>query len=344
MAPLDAQLDAWRAYMAQSPALSTHDVEELETHLVAQIHDLEGVGLSDEEAFLVAVKRMGDIDAVSREFALEHSDRLWKQLVMSGTEELPGPAHPLGDAIAFAAMAAISIHLPRLGAWSPESDALFLGNATLFVLPLLAWYFGRRHRLSLRQCLVAASPFVVAGLAINFFPWGDGSSTALLASLHVPVALWFAVAYCYTGGDWRSHERRMDLVRFTGEWFIYYVLIALGGGVLMGLSLAILEPLGFGEEAFEWVLLSGAAGAVIIAAWLVEAKQSVVENMAPVLAKVFTPLFAAMLDWARTSTGICSPSSTPFSWWCWDSCCTGCRRGLPRSRPGSSTASSSWPW
>ena len=112
VAPLDAQLDAWRAYMAQSPALSTHDVEELETHLVAQIHDLEGVGLSDEEAFLVAVKRMGDIDAVSREFALEHSDRLWKQLVMSGTEELPGPAHPLGDAIAFAAMAAISIHLP----------------------------------------------------------------------------------------------------------------------------------------------------------------------------------------------------------------------------------------
>ena len=305
VAPLDAQLDAWRAYMAQSPALSTHDVEELETHLVAQIHDLEGVGLSDEEAFLVAVKRMGDIDAVSREFALEHSDRLWKQLVMSGTEELPGPAHPLGDAIAFAAMAAISIHLPRLfGAWSPESDALFLGNATLFVLPLLAWYFGRRHRLSLRQCLVAASPFVVAGLAINFFPWGDGSSTALLASLHVPVALWFAVAYCYTGGDWRSHERRMDLVRFTGEWFIYYVLIALGGGVLMGLSVAILEPMGFGEEAFEWVLLSGAAGAVIIAAWLVEAKQSVVENMAPVLAKVFTPLFAAMLAGSAIAYGV----------------------------------------
>ena len=44
------------------------------------------------------------------------------------------------------------------------------------------------------------------------------------------------------GGMLRSHERRMDFVRFTGEWFIYYVLIALGGGVLMGLTAAILEP------------------------------------------------------------------------------------------------------
>jgi hypothetical protein len=36
-------------------------------------------------------------------------------------------------------------------------------------------------------------------------------------------------------------------------------------------------------------------GAVLVGAWLVEAKQSVIENMAPVLTRVFTPLFAAML-------------------------------------------------
>jgi hypothetical protein len=34
---------------------------------------------------------------------------------------------------------------------------------------------------------------------------------------------------------------------------------------------------------------------VIIAAWLVESKQQVVENMAPVLTMIFTPLFAFML-------------------------------------------------
>jgi hypothetical protein len=108
--------------------------------------------------------------------------------------------------------------------------------------------------------------------------------------------LWFAVAYPYMSGTVRLHERRMDFVRFTGEWFIYYVLIALGGGVLMVLTAAILEPAGIDVEPIAgWVLPSGAAGAVIVAAWLVEWKQRVVENMAPVLTMLFTPLFAVML-------------------------------------------------
>ena len=34
---------------------------------------------------------------------------------------------------------------------------------------------------------------------------------------------------------------------------------------------------------------------MLVAAWLVEAKQSVIENMAPVLTRLFTPLFAAVL-------------------------------------------------
>jgi len=36
-------------------------------------------------------------------------------------------------------------------------------------------------------------------------------------------------------------------------------------------------------------------GAVIVGAWLVEAKQSVIENMAPVLTRLFTPLFTVVL-------------------------------------------------
>jgi hypothetical protein len=98
------------------------------------------------------------------------------------------------------------------------------------------------------------------------------------------------------GGAIRAHARRMDFVRFTGEWVIYYVLIALGGGVLTGLTAGILGPIGVNpEHIVMWVLPSGAAGAVIVAAWLVESKQRVVENMAPVLTMIFTPLFAVML-------------------------------------------------
>ena len=57
------------------------------------------------------------------------------------------------------------------------------------------------------------------------------------------------------------------------------------------------QTIGIDAEWFveSWLVPCGAAGAVIVASWLVEAKQSVIENMAPVLTRLFTPLFTAVL-------------------------------------------------
>jgi hypothetical protein len=260
--------------------------------------DLESRGLSADEAFLVAIKRMGEVDGLSREFALEHSDRLWKQLVRPAESEQERGATGLVEALLLAIAAAITIQIALRAGGSPEEPpAWFMRNIGLFVLPFLACYFVLRRKLPLRQTLQAAVPFLAAAILVNLYPYEAESSTEMLVALHLPVALWVAVGYAYASGEWRSHERRMDFVRFSGEWFIYYVLIALGGGVLMGLTGAVLEPVqpDLAETVFTWVIPSGAAGAVIVAAWLVEAKQSVVENMAPVLTMIFTPLFALML-------------------------------------------------
>ena len=298
MDQLETGIAEWRAFVGQGPAVDGRDVDELEDHLRDQITDLIDAGLAPDEAFLIAAKRMGSIDDLSQEFAREHSGRLWRQLVVSGAD--PDTKHDGSwmEAVAFAIAAAVGVDIVRLIAGLSEEEPLWvLRNAGLFVLPFLAAYFARRHRLSPRQWLIAAAPFVVAGVVINVYPYEDGSSTELLVAAHLPVALWFAIAYPYMAGVLRSHERRMDFVRFTGEWFIYYVLIALGGGVLMGLTALILDPIGSdaAEQVISWILPAGVAGAVIVAAWLVGAKQRVVENMAPVLTMIFTPLFAVML-------------------------------------------------
>ncbi|MEZ5190117.1 MAG: hypothetical protein R2717_04005 [Schumannella sp.] len=49
------------------------------------------------------------------------------------------------------------------------------------------------------------------------------------------------------------------------------------------------------DEVLTWVLPSGGAAGLVVAAWLVEAKKSIVENLAPVLTAIFHPLFAVML-------------------------------------------------
>jgi hypothetical protein len=294
---VESQIAEWRAYVAKAPAVGDRDVDELEAHLRDQIAELDAANLTADEAFLVAVKRMGDLDTLSREFAREHSGRLWKQLVLRGEDEPVRAAGGWLEALVPAVGAAVAIQVARLAAGFPEeAPGWLLRNAGLLVLPFLAGYFARRRRLDARQWLLAAAPFVLAALLVNLYPYRPGSATELLVALHLPVVLWFAVAHPYMDGTIRSHERRMDFVRFTGEWAIYYVLIALGGGVLLGLTGAILGPIGIDVDRIaEWVLPSGAAGAVIVAAWLVESKQHVVENMAPVLTVLFTPLFAVML-------------------------------------------------
>jgi hypothetical protein len=293
---VESQIAEWRAYVASAPAVNGHDVDELEDHLRGQIAELNAAGLADEEAFLVAVKRMGDLDALSREYAREHSGRLWKQLMLRADDE-PARAASWVEPLVFAVAAAVAIQVARLAADFPDEEPnWFFRNLSLFVLPFLGAYFAHRRQLDPRGWALTAAPFLLAALVVNLYPWDADSSTETLVALHLPVVLWFVVAYPYMGGTLQSHERRMDFVRFTGEWFIYYVLIALGGGVLMGLTAAILEPTGIDvDEVATWVLPSGAAGAVIVAAWLVESKQRVVENMAPVLTMLFTPLFAVML-------------------------------------------------
>jgi hypothetical protein len=297
---VESQIAEWRSYVTRAPAVDGHDADELEDHLRHQIAELGEAGLTADEAFLIAVKRLGDVDGLSREFAREHSSRLWKQLVLNGDDASARAASGWVGAFALAAGTAVAIQIGRLAAGPSGDEATVFTlppwSVGLIVLPFLAAYFARRRQLDVRGWLLAAVPFVLAALVVSLYPWGVDSDTEILAALSLPFALWFVVSYPYMGGTIRSRDRRMDFVRFTGEWFIYYVLIALGGGVLMGLTAAILEPAGIDvERVAEWVLPSGAAGAVVVAAWLVESKQRVVENMAPVLSMLFTPLFAVML-------------------------------------------------
>ena len=92
MQDLESQIAEWRSYVAKAPAVNGHDVDELEDHLRHQIAELTEAGLTSDEGFLIAVKRMGDLDALSREFAREHSGRLWKQLVLESDEPTRAPS------------------------------------------------------------------------------------------------------------------------------------------------------------------------------------------------------------------------------------------------------------
>ena len=202
--------------------------------------------------------------------------------------------------LSLAVAAALAIKLPALFGLplSPHNELppFYLRNASLFVLPLLTVYFlwsvgWTSPAASGSRCL--SRP--VRSSAI--LPLPTGSATQRLTALHLPIALWLAVGFAYVRSRWFAGAGRMDFVRFSGELAIYYVLIALGGGVVTAFTFMMFSAIDMNPDWFVagWLIPCGAMGAVIIGSWLVEAKQSVIENMAPVLTRLFTPLFTVLL-------------------------------------------------
>ena len=301
-AQLDAQIDQWRNFLRHRRAIQAVDVVELEDHLREQIANLIESGLTVDEAFLVGVKRIGRLDALSNEFAREHSERLWKQLVLAPADSVEPQTGAKRDAFvvfSLAVAAAVLVKLPALFGIQmvDANEGFYFRNASLFVLPLLTAYFAWKRNIAPSTLRWLAVVFVAAGVFANVAPFAQSGNAGLLGALHLPIALWLAVGIAYAGARWQEVAGRMDFIRFSGELFIYYVLIALGGGVFTGFMMMIFEAIGIKLQVFMqlWLIPCGAAGAVLVAAWLVEAKQSVIENMVPVLTRLFTPLFAVML-------------------------------------------------
>ena len=59
---IEAQITEWRSYLLRRRTIHDVDVEELEDHLRNEISELGAAGLSGDESFLVAIKRMGGVN------------------------------------------------------------------------------------------------------------------------------------------------------------------------------------------------------------------------------------------------------------------------------------------
>jgi len=304
-AALEQRIGEWRTFFGKRQAVQSADIAELEDHLRSSIDALRAAGLDEDEAFLVAVKRLGNLDSVSREFAREYTERMWKRLVV---EPAAGEASPTSQrdaklAIGLAIGAAVAMKVPELFGMrinedsNPVTQHFYAHNIPFLILPFLALFFAIKRSLSARAWLLLSIPFVLGAILTNALPFVMNGNTEALTIIHIPIALWFAIAVAYTGGQWRNLDQRMNYVRFSGEWFIYLVLTALGGGALIAFTFFIFEAIGIKAEPVveRFIGPCGVAGAIIIAAWLVEFKQNVIENMAPVLTMLFTPLFTLLL-------------------------------------------------
>lgn len=189
--------------------------------------------------------------------------------------------------------------LVRLPTWLPALEeerflmGTFIGLVGSGMLAFLCW----RRFCPPRRTGVLFLLLLGGILWLNGMPAGSESDTFVLATLHMPVVCWSIIGVAYAGGSWRGFRQGMAYLRDNGEMLIYGAVIALGGGVLTALTLALFELIGLRIE--EWymrhVAVYGAVASPLVAFLLIDQVVGRRFRLAPVMARVFTPLFLLTL-------------------------------------------------
>ena len=299
-AAIDEKIREWRDYSISSGNISDSDIDELEDHLREEIASLTQKELTEEEAFLVAVRRMGTPPSLSKEFRKINTYDLWKKLFSEPVdiEEQRKNTRDLILIVVFAICAGLLTELPKLfGIGFEENEIFFLRNASFFVLPFITIFFMQKRSIPLPATVTIVLAFSLSLLMINLYPFSEKSNTLFLSVVHLPLCLWFFAGIAYTGSEFRDVSRTMDFLRFSGEVFIYTTLLFCGIFVISGLNMILFESIGINAEeyVFEHFAFPVAAASPIIAAYLVDQKKSVVENFAPILARIFAPLLLCVM-------------------------------------------------
>lgn len=314
MFDLEMNVQSWCDYLRAQGTLEEVGVLELESHLRDQMDDLRASGLSEEEAFLISVKRLGSVSLISEEYSKVTTYDFWKHLLLD-------PADPEAKTrnrrhillvILLALLAGTVAKLPTLFGIELGSIAYFK-NVSFYILPFVALLLTLTRGGTTKLRWTLGGVFALALVLVNLYPSYEPWHTEILTAIHLPILLWLLTGVAYLGKEWKTSQARMNFLRFTGECVIYGSLLMLGLMVLMMFTMMIFQSIAIDLEPFleNYFLIYGGCAVALLTVYLVEAKRSIVENFAPILAKIFSPLF--LLTMLAFLTVMVVSGTSPFT-------------------------------
>ena len=173
---IEGKISEWRDIYISSGHISDVDLDELEDHLREEIQELSSKGLSEEEAFFVAVRRIGNSSSLSKEFRKINIHDIWKSLFRepADIEERRNQTKGLILVIVLALSAGLLTELTRLFGFGFEEDVVFyVKNASFFVLPFATIFLMKTRQLSFPASVTIFIAFFLSLLLINLYPFSE---------------------------------------------------------------------------------------------------------------------------------------------------------------------------
>ena len=193
-------------------------------------------------------------------------------------------------------IAGLLAEIPNFANIDPEN--FYPKNISFIVFPLMIAFFFWVHKIQSRKIIATISAIIIiSAIYINFLPNNTESQTFILACIHLPLFLWTVLGFSYISNNLNNYQRRLDFLRFNGDFIIMTGIILIAGAALTGITIGLFSLIDINIEKFyfQHIVVCGLAASPIVGTYLVYTNPHLVNKISPVIAKVFTPLVLVML-------------------------------------------------
>lgn len=222
--------------------------------------------------------------------------QIWHERLNYDNEEISwGTSNDLIFVVVATFIAGLVAKIPDFAGISPEY--FYPRNLGFVVFPFLMAFFAWKQNIRTKKILIVASVILISAIYINILPNDTSSHTLILACIHLPLFLWAILGFTFVGGQINNLGKRIDFLRFNGDFVVMSTIIAIAGGLMTAITFGLFELIDISIEDFyaKYAAIWGGAALPIVATYLVWSNPQLVKNVSPVIAKVFTPLVLIML-------------------------------------------------
>jgi hypothetical protein len=199
----------------------------------------------------------------------------------------------IGNVIVLCLIIAFLIKIPALFNIGISESIFYQKNAAIIVFFGLTLYTIWINRISSnKELILTALAFLISVIYINLLHPVEKGASVNLAYIHLPFLMWGIYGIVFTGYDLKNRGKRIDFIRYNGDLAIIYALIAIAGGLLTAITIGLFNSIGLHVEKFysENIVLTGAAAAPIVAAFIIKNYPNLINKTAPIIAAIFSPL------------------------------------------------------
>ncbi len=254
-------------------------------------HELERIFRKDPEAFEKSFTYVWEQNPDSQVLAVWYERLHFKETANTENASLLQK-----DFLLMGILATLAGLSTRIIMYFVELEVIAPINLAFGILPFIAAYFVYNNTPKKSVVYTLVSLFLVSALYINLLPL-EYTDSIILTYLHLPIFLWVLLGLAFTGNKYGIGSKRLAYLKFNGEFAILYATMAISGMLLTALTMQLFTFVGINIEEFYFknVVLFGAAALSVVATYLVSRNLKLAKNIAPYIAKIFSPLVLATL-------------------------------------------------